>query len=133
MEIGVHVNFRAPDNMDEGFAILHKNGIHSCQLCSWIPALWTEENASMIRALAEKYGVRISAFWCGWEGPRVWNFYDGPVTLGLVPVEYRAMRVKNLCDGADFAKLLGVTGVSIWRLGTVPMDSSWNWAFLLPN
>ena len=31
------------------------------------------------------------------------------------------------------AKLLGVTGISIWRLGTVPMDSSWNWAFLLPN
>jgi len=31
------------------------------------------------------------------------------------------------------AKLLGVTGVSIWRLGTVPMDSSWNWAFMLPN
>ena len=121
MEIGVHVNFRTPDNMDESFANLHNNGIHSCQLCSWIPSLWTEENAAMIRGLTEKYGITISAFWCGWEGPRVWNFYDGPVTLGLVPVEYRAMRIKNLCDGADFAKLLGITDV-VTHMGFIPED-----------
>lgn len=29
------------------------------------------------------------------------------------------------------AKLLGVTGVSVWRLGTIPMDSEWTWAGLL--
>lgn len=30
------------------------------------------------------------------------------------------------------AKLLGVTGVSLWRLGTIPTDDSWNWNSLLP-
>ena len=29
------------------------------------------------------------------------------------------------------ARLLGVTGVSVWRLGTMPMYGSWNWTGLL--
>ena len=29
------------------------------------------------------------------------------------------------------AKLLGVTGVSVWRLGTIPMENSWSWSGLL--
>ena len=121
MEIGVLVRFKSGTDLDCEFANLRKHGFSSCQLCSWEPELWTEENAALIRDLTEKYGIRISAFWCGWEGPKVWNFYDGPLTLGLVPVEYRAMRVKNLCDGADFAKLLGVTDV-VTHMGFIPED-----------
>jgi sugar phosphate isomerase/epimerase len=121
MEIGVLVRFNDPALLDDQFANLRKNDFSSCQLCSWEPALWTKENADLIRLLTEKYGIRISAFWCGWEGPKEWNFYDGPLTLGLVPVEYRAMRVKNLCDGADFAHLLGVTDV-VTHMGFIPED-----------
>ena len=29
------------------------------------------------------------------------------------------------------AKLLGVTGVSVWRLGTIPVENSWSWSGLL--
>ena len=121
MEIGVLVRFDAKDALEEQFANLQKYGFSSCQLCSWVPAVWTDENAAYILSMTEKYGVRISAFWCGWEGPKVWNFYDGPLTLGLVPVEYRAMRVKNLCDGADFARKLGVTDV-VTHMGFIPED-----------
>ena len=121
MEIGVLVNFRLNEDMEEKFANLHKHGFRSCQLACWIPSLWTDENAAMIRTLTEKYGITISAFWCGWEGPKVWNFIDGPISLGLVPPEYRAMRVKNLCDGADFAKKLGVTDV-VTHMGFIPED-----------
>ena len=121
MEIGVLVRFNDPALLDDQFANLRKHDFSSCQLCSWEPALWTEENADLIRDLTEKHGIRISAFWCGWEGPKEWNFYDGPLTLGLVPVEYRAMRVKSLCDGADFAHLLGVTDV-VTHMGFIPED-----------
>lgn len=121
MEIGVFVHFRPDTDLDQEFANLRKYNFSSCQLGSWHPELWTEENAALIRLLAKKHGVRISAFWCGWEGPKVWNFYDGPLTLGLVPVEYRSTRVKNLCDGADFAKLLGVTDV-VTHMGFIPED-----------
>ena len=121
MEIGVMLRFTDPALLDQQFASLRKSDFYSCQFCSWEPQLWTEENAALVRSLAEKHGIRISAFWCGWEGPKAWNFYDGPLTLGLVPVEYRAMRVKNLCDGADFAHLLGVTDV-VTHMGFIPED-----------
>ena len=83
MKIGTCVNFWSMDGMEEKLAVLRENNFDSCQLLSWTPSLWTEENAATLKALFEKYGVTISAFWCGWEGPAVWNFYEGPTTLGL--------------------------------------------------
>lgn len=67
----------------------------------------------------KEYGVEVSAFWCGWEGPATWNFTEGPKTLGLVPEEYRETRIKNLCDGADFAKMLGIKNV-VTHMGFIP-------------
>ena len=110
MKIGTCVSLSTMEGLEDKFGQLQKYGFTSCQLISWNPKIWTDENAAVISSLLDTYGITVSAFWCGWEGPRVWNFYDGPLTLGLVPVEYRVMRVKNLCDGADFAKKLGLTG-----------------------
>ena len=45
----------------------------------------------------------MSAFWCGWEGPKVWDFYDGQLTLGLVPEAFRYERVKMLQKGIRFS------------------------------
>ena len=127
MKIGTCVNFTAISEMEGKFATLRSNGFDSCQLLSWHPATWTDENAAVLNTLTEKYGVTISAFWCGWEGPADWNFYEGQLTLGLVPPEYRQMRIQNLCDGADFAKKLGVTDV-ITHMGYIPenpYDPNW--------
>ena len=127
MKIGTCVNFTAISEMENKFATLRDNGFDSCQLLSWNPATWTDENAAVLNTLTEKYGVTISAFWCGWEGPADWNFYEGQLTLGLVPPEYRQMRIQNLCDGADFAKKLGVTDV-ITHMGYIPenpYDPNW--------
>ena len=49
----------------------------------------------------------------------MWDFYDGQITLGLVPPEYRQMRVETLCAGADFAHLLGITDV-VTHMGFIP-------------
>ena len=127
MKIGTCVNFTAISEMEGKFATLRDNGFDSCQLLSWHPATWTDENAAVLNTLTEKYGVTISAFWCGWEGPADWNFYEGQLTLGLVPPEYRQMRIQNLCDGADFAKKLGVNDV-ITHMGYIPenpYDPNW--------
>lgn len=119
MKIGTCVIFSSMDGMEEKLAVLRKNNFDSCQLLSWSPSAWTDENAVALKALFEKYDVTISAFWCGWEGPCEWNFYTGQLTLGLVPPEYRPMRIKNLCDGADFALKLGVTDV-VTHMGFIP-------------
>ena len=111
MKIGTCVNFSEIDGMEKKFAQLWEHNFDSCQLVSWNPAAWTDENASILKTLLEQYQITVSAFWCGWTGPAAWNFYDGQLTLGLVPVEYRQMRIENLCDGADFAHKLGITDV----------------------
>ena len=119
MKIGVCVNFDEIGGMSKKFKDLKLEGFDNCQLISWKPVLWTDENSEIIKKLTEENGITISAFWCGWEGPCVWNFYDGQITLGLVPPEYRTMRIKNLCDGADFAHRLGVKNV-VSHMGFIP-------------
>ena len=119
MKIGTCVNFNELEGIETKFKTLCDNGFDCCQLISWNPAVWTDENVELLKSLLEKYEVMISAFWCGWEGPCVWDFYDGQITLGLVPPEFRLMRIKNLCDGADFAKKLGVTDV-VTHMGFIP-------------
>lgn len=119
MKIGTCVTLSAPEQLAASLSVLRENGFDSCQLMAWEPALWTEENAVRTKELLQEYGVTVSAFWCGWEGPKVWDFYDGQLTLGLVPPEYRAQRIRNLCDGADFARLLGITDV-VTHMGFIP-------------
>ena len=119
MKIGVCVNFNKIDDMSKKFKNLKAEGFDNWQLISWKPELWTDKNLEIIKNLTEENGITISAFWCGWEGPCVWNFYDGQITLGLVPPEYRTMRIKNLCDGADFAHRLGVKNV-VTHMGFIP-------------
>ena len=119
MRIGVCVNLTDIEGMSKKFEDLLAQGFDNCQLISWSPPLWTDENAERLNELTARFGVAISAFWCGWEGPARWNFYEGQKTLGLVPPEFREMRVKNLCDGADFAKKLGVKNV-VTHMGFIP-------------
>ena len=119
MKIGTCIILDTMDGIEEKFATLRKHGFTSCQLLAWKPDVWTDENADALKALLEKYEIEVSAFWCGWEGPKVWDFYDGQLTLGLVPVEYRQMRIQNLCDGADFAKKLGIEDV-VTHMGYIP-------------
>lgn len=105
--------------MEEEFRKARDMHFAHCQLISWKPELWTDEEAEHISALTKQYGITITAFWCGWEGPKSWNFTEGPETLGIVPVAYRAQRVKNLMDGAAFAKKIGVNDV-VTHMGFMP-------------
>ena len=119
LKVGVCVQYNDPKEMPQKLEALRAQGFDNCQLISWNPAAWTAENAAALNELFARFGVAISAFWCGWEGPCVWNFYEGQTTLGLVPPQYREMRIRNLCDGADFAKALGVQNV-VTHMGFIP-------------
>ncbi len=112
MKIGNLILFNSLETIEEKFKIQNNSGFGSCQLCCWNIEFFTEENARLINSLKEKYEIEISALWCGWSGPAVWNFYDGPKTLGLLPEEYRETRVKELLKGCDFAEMIGVTDIA---------------------
>ena len=121
MKVGVCIQFDSMEEMSKKFNSLVENGFDNFQLICWNLSLFTEENAKAINALCKEYGVTISAFWCGWEGPSEWNFTEGPKTLGLIPLEWRETRIKNLCAGSDFAKLLGVENV-VTHMGFIYED-----------
>ncbi len=118
MKLGVLILFDSPD-VDTKFKQVADYGFHSCQLCCWDMSLYTDEMAEKIKAAMKKYDVSISTLWAGWSGPQVWNPFDGPTTLGIVPPEYRAMRMKELMMGSDFAKKLGVDKVAT-HVGFIP-------------
>lgn len=117
MRLGVFVTLT--DDLEEEFEKLRSNGFSTCQLSCWNPAMMTDEYAEKVNRAVEKYGIEITAFWCGWTGPAVWDFYEGPLTLGLVPETYRYHRLQELKLGSDFAKKFHVTDV-ITHMGFLP-------------
>lgn len=119
MKVGVCVTIDTTEQIKEKIQMVVKEGFDNCQVISWKPEIWTDENAELLKNTLAENGVTASAFWCGWEGPQVWNLYEGPLTLGLVPREYREVRVKNLCDGADFAKKAGIDHIAT-HMGFIP-------------
>ena len=98
-------------------------GLRVCQLSSWAPELWTDSAADRVRKESERLGVRITGLWAGWPGPKVWDFVEGPSTLGLVPAACRAERVEVLKRAGEFARGLGVPAV-ITHLGFIPENAS---------
>ena len=118
MTIGICIR-HVGEHLEEGFRNAGEMGFHYCQLLSWDRNLWTEEEADRIRTLCRQYEITITEFWCGWDGPKVWNFTEGPATLGIVPPEYREERCRNLLEGAAFARKLGIKDVAT-HMGFLP-------------
>ena len=127
MKLGVMVRF-VDENIESKLRQVSEFGFESCQLDCWHRELMTPENAEKIREYCKKYSVNISTFWCGWSGPAVWDFYEGPLTLGIVPAEYRFERMNELMHGSDFAKLLGVKNMATHAgfLPEVPAGEQYN-------
>jgi len=116
MQIGV---INSITNGGRCFEHVSQFGLHVCQLCSWDMAHCTREIAATVQREANMAGVRICAMWSGVPGPAEWNFAKGPVTLGLVPPEYRASRVAALKQWADFAAWIGAPAI-ITHCGFIP-------------
>lgn len=117
MKLGVLTTLN--NEVEENIKKVAEFGIPTCQLKCWNSAFMTDEMADRAAAAAKEYGVEITAFWCGWDGMAYWNFYEGPLTLGLVPSEYRAERLNTMIKGAKCAKRMGVTDV-VTHVGFLP-------------
>ena len=118
MEVGVMSLLRQDT---EAIKYVADFGLKTCQLCNCNPKLWQRAVADQIKGQAKRHKVTIAAVWAGWTGPAVWNFTDGPKTLGLVPARYRTMRVNQLKAGAEFAARLGAPAI-ITHLGFIAED-----------
>lgn len=120
-KIGVLINYTKDTNFREKVLDAKSLGIECCQLCFWDTSLYTDENAKIIREVAESESFEVAALWGGWSGPCVWNFEEGPTTIGLVPPEYREGRLIELFRASEFAEKIGVDKV-ITHVGFLPSD-----------
>ena len=101
---------------DAALAKVHQLGLPTCQAyCEeFAPGL-----AKKLTGALEKYGIEATSIVAGGPGKEVWDFYGGPVTIGLVPRETRAARVAHIKKASDFAKECGVVAVQT-HCGFIP-------------
>lgn len=80
-------------------------GFPTCQVAveGFSPAV-----ESGLKNAMQKYGIEVTALDSLGPGPHVWDFYQGPLTIGLVPREYRRQRIDHFKKASDFAKKLGI-------------------------
>ncbi len=97
-------------------------GLSVCQINCWDQALLTRSTADRLTRSASERGIRITSLWGGWPGPKVWDFVDGPTTLGIVPARYRRERVIALEKAGEFAEAAGLPAV-VTHLGFIPENA----------
>ena len=120
MVLGLKVSpFHAPE---ETIRQVHDLGFATCffSLDSYI-GKFTPELAKQMRGLLDKYGVTATAVEVVGPGKLVWDFVQGPSTIGIIPRATRAERIDALRQLSDFAKLLGV-GLVQTHCGFIPED-----------
>jgi len=117
MKLGVIIGYEK--NIGTKCETLKQIGISTCQLSIWNPDVIDEQALDIISKATRDHGITITALWGGWSSPKVWDFVQGPLTLGLVPKEYRAQRMDAMLAHSVFAQKLGVTDI-VTHCGYIP-------------
>ncbi len=97
---------------------VHELGIPTAQIYveEFFPDL-----ASKLRAALDLYKIEATSLVVGGPGREVWNFTEGPLTIGLVPRATREARAAHIRKASDFAKSCGIAAVQT-HCGFLPED-----------
>src|ERR1700736_2808291 len=104
------------EDPDAAMAKVHKLGLPTCQV--FVDEINTELVGRLRQAL-DKYQIEATALVEGGPGKEVWDFYQGPLTIGLVPRDTRAARIAHIKKASDFAKQCGIAAVQT-HCGFIP-------------
>jgi L-ribulose-5-phosphate 3-epimerase len=111
---------RPGENPEEEIAKVSQLGLTNCflSLDEYI-GKFSAEAAQKFRDALAKYELTATCAEVVGPGRLVWDFLDGPSTIGVVPRETRAARMDALKQTSDFAKLLGIPRVQT-HCGFIP-------------
>ena len=84
---------------------VHDFGVPTCQAGT---DDFSDRVYNALKAAMEKYGIEVTAINTSGGPPNKYTFYEGPLTIGVVPPKYRQQRIDNYKRAYDFAKRLGV-------------------------
>ena len=104
------------ENPDASMAKVRDLGLPTCQafVDDLKPGL-----AERLRQALDKHGIEATSVVVGGPGREIWDFYQGPLTIGLVPRETRAARIAHIKKASDFAKQCGIPAVQT-HCGFIP-------------
>jgi sugar phosphate isomerase/epimerase len=120
MAVGLLVSpFSAPEATIKR---VHDMGFSNCflSLDGYI-GKFSADAAKQIGDLLSKYEVVATTVEVVGPAPLVWDFQQGPATIGIVPAKYRSARMDALRQVSDFAKQLGIGQVQT-HCGFIPED-----------
>ncbi len=101
---------------EKGFKKVQELGFETCQLNV---GQYSPEKATAIKNAIKKYNILPNALLCSGPGKMVWNFTEGPSTIGIVPRATRTERMKRMNDGIKFAAMAGIPAVHT-HFGFIP-------------
>ncbi|HEY7303360.1 MAG TPA: sugar phosphate isomerase/epimerase family protein [Bryobacteraceae bacterium] len=110
----------AEQNPDQAIAKVHALGFPTCQLHV---GMAPSSLAAPLKEALSKYEVDATAVMTLGSGRMVWDFYEGPKTIGLVPPSTRAARIDALKRASDLAKRCEIGAVHT-HCGFIPEDPS---------
>ena len=106
MRLGIILSLSADPQAD--IKRVHDLGFPTCQL--GVRAT-DDATAAKLRQALDMYHVEATSAVSGGPGREVYDFYQGPQTIGLVPREFREARIARMKEVSDFAKKAGIPAV----------------------
>jgi L-ribulose-5-phosphate 3-epimerase len=108
IQLGLVVKVRKGEEPATVLARVRKLGFSNCQMSFDAPSL---DNAQPLKRAMAEQGVKVTAVMELGPGPKVWDFYHGPLTVGLIPPTTRQARIDALKLAADVAQAAGVESI----------------------
>ena len=108
VQLGVVVWVGKEETPDAAVARVRDLSFSACQI--GFRHLTLEDSGPLKEAL-RKHNVQATAIMELGPGPMIWNFYEGPQTIGLVPPGTRASRILALKRAADVAEACGIPAI----------------------
>jgi sugar phosphate isomerase/epimerase len=105
---------------EAAFKRVHDFGVPTCQAQT---DDFSDGVYSALKTAMEKYGLEVTAINTSGGPPNEYTFYEGPLTIGVVPRKYRQQRIDNYKRASDFAKRLGVPALHT-HYGFIPENPS---------
>lgn len=90
---------------DQALAPVKELGFTCCEI--YLNS-FSDTYATQLRATLDRLGIQATALFASGPGSSVYDFYQGPETIGLVPRPFRAARITAFKQASDFAKQCGI-------------------------
>jgi L-ribulose-5-phosphate 3-epimerase len=116
MRLGIVTHVRQGQSPDIAVARVKQLGFSTCQI--GVSGL-TRDHAAPLKSALARHGVEATAIMELGPGPMVWNFAEGPSTIGLVPPGTRRARIDALKLALDVAADAGIPALQT-HVGFIP-------------